>query len=321
VGELALIDALDAVFARTDGRVVRSIGDDAAVIRAGAYAVVSVDTMVDGIHFRRGELSSGEVGARALAAALSDVAAMAADPGEAFLALGVPSGLPDDEVLELARGARRVADEHDVAIAGGDVTAAPALTVSFTVIGWVGRPEAVVARDGARIGDRVCVTGRLGGAGAGLAIVERRAGGALAPAVREALRTRYARPHPRFAAARELARHGARAMIDLSDGLATDASHMATASGVRLELRLGAIPLEEGVSEVASELGLDPRAFAATAGEDFELCVCLPPQAVERLSGGAGGVQLAVVGEVVPGPAGVNFLDYEGELVGYEHRF
>jgi thiamine-monophosphate kinase len=322
--ELELIDRLAEVFVASGHRVLSRIGDDAAVARAGRYAVTSVDAMVDGVHFHRGQVSGEEIGHRALAAALSDLAAMAAPPGEAYLLLGVPPGLPESEALELARGAQALAAAHGVTIAGGDVTSAPVLVVSFTVVGWCDDPGTLVGRDGARVGDRVCVTGRLGGAGAGLAVIEGRGGGGLSEERRQSLRERYTRPEPRFAAARELARHGATALIDLSDGLASDAAQLARRSGVRLELSLAALPLADGVEQVSVELDLDAGRFAATAGEDFELCACLPAPAAETLSGpgaAALGFELTEVGVVTAGPPGVSFVDCDEALSGYEHRF
>ena len=256
--------------------MVRWLGDDAAVVRADGYAVTSVDTMVDGVHFRTAQLSDREVGHRALAAALSDLAAMGAAPGEAYFALGVPEGLDAEYALGVARGAQELASQTGITIAGGDITRAPALIVSFTVVGWAQDPGELVGRDGARPGDRVGVTGTLGAGGAGLVLFDGTDSGTLTAARATALRQRYARPLPRLHEGRALSDRGARAMIDLSDGLATDAGHIARRSQVTLELTLAALPLADGVAEVAAALGVDPRAFAATAGDDYELCVCMP---------------------------------------------
>src|SRR5262245_38121784 len=133
--ELELIEAFERALAGASPRVIRSVGDDAAVVRADRYAVTSVDAMVDGVHFRSEQLSPEEIGHRALAAAVSDLAAMGAPPGEAYLALGLPAGFESGSALALIAGARALADAVGITIAGGDVTRAPALTVSFTVVG------------------------------------------------------------------------------------------------------------------------------------------------------------------------------------------
>jgi thiamine-monophosphate kinase len=321
--ELELIEALEQLLESEDPRIVRRLGDDGAVVRARPYSVTSVDAMVDGVHFLASELSPAEIGHRALAGALSDLAAMAAAPGEAYLALGLSRDCGRDFALKLVRGAKALADRHGVTIAGGDVTRSDALFVSFTVVGWAEDPAQLVGRDGAQPGDLVGVTGTLGGAGAGLVLLQERA--KVEPEDRrQALRERYARPQPRIEEGQLLARWGARAMIDLSDGLATDAEHLAHRSAVRIEMSLEALPLAESVSDVAAQLGVPAASFAATAGEDYELLVCASPHArgaIDRaLATLASGIVVAWIGEVTDGPAGVVFSDADGPIAGYEHQ-
>lgn len=321
--EFELIAELPEVLGHGDPRVVRWIGDDAAVVRARGYAVTSVDTMVDGVHFRVGELSAAEIGHRALAGALSDLAAMGATPGEAYLALGLPAGSGLAETDALLGAAQTLAAGHGVTIAGGDITRAPVLTISFTVVGWAADPGELVGRDGARPGDLVGVTGTLGGSGAGLALLEGRARLADGDPAAAALHERYARPQPRLAEGRALAAAGATAMVDLSDGLAADAGHLARASGVTLELELASLPLAPGLREVAVQLGADPGAFAAQAGEDYELCICAPPggrsQIEAKLASTNDAVRITWIGRVLPGEPGARFTDASGSLSGFEH--
>jgi thiamine-monophosphate kinase len=264
------------------------------------------------------------VGHKALAGALSDLAAMGADAGEAYLSLALPEHFEPGAALELVRGLEALAERTGTTLAGGDVIAAPALVVAVAVTGWAEREEDLVGRDGAAPGQLVGVTGELGGAGAGLLLLED-ADPDLGNAERDALVRRQLRPEPRLAAGRALARAGASAMIDVSDGVAGDAEHLAERSGVELSLRLGDLPLAPGVEAVARATGRDPHELAASAGEDYELLVCAPPDRCDALEEAAAsaGAPLSWLGETGPGRGAV-FTAPDGTpvhgLAGFEHR-
>jgi thiamine-monophosphate kinase len=300
MGEFELLARVRERLPPPGGRVRLGSGDDAAVTVPGGATATSVDALVEGVHFRRDGTALGQIGAKALATALSDLAAMGAEPGEAYVAITVPPDLDEDGCLEAVDGIVALAAATQTTLAGGDVTRGPVLAFAVTVVGHASAADRFVSRAGARPGDSLVLTGELGGAGAGLL-----AAGAEVPGLGEEIAAGLARrqlePVPRLAAGRALAAAGATAMIDVSDGLGADAGHLAAASEVGLQIAAEELPLAEGVAEVAAALGRDPLQLAVSAGEDYELLAALPPGGDLEALGESAGVAIARVGEVVAG--------------------
>jgi thiamine-monophosphate kinase len=255
---------------------VVGIGDDAAVLQptAGHKLVVTTDVLVEGLDFTA-ELSEPEDwGWKAVVANLSDLAAMAAEARWLVLALSVPEATPVATLERVYAGVGEACRAFGVALVGGDVSAGPALSLAVTALGEAERP---VPRSGARPGDRLCVSGPLGAAAAGLALLQSGDPAAAGLLGRfPGLAAAHRRPRPALAMGLALARAGATAMIDVSDGLAGDALHLAEASGVGVEVHDAAVPLAPGVAEAAALLGRDPLELALGGGEDFVLAAALP---------------------------------------------
>lgn len=237
------------------GDTAQGLGDDAAAVAFphGERIVASVDASVEGVHFRREWLTPEEIGYRAAAAATSDLAAMAATPRVLLLAFALPSAWTTD-VPALAAGVGELARSVGASVVGGNLSAATELSITTTVLGSAWAP---LPRTGLRPGDRIFVTGRLGGVGAALADL------LAGRTPRPEHRARLARPMPRVREALWLAAEGATAAIDISDGLLGDLENLAAASGVAIEARADRIPCADGVAPEA----------AATSGEEYELIV------------------------------------------------
>jgi len=255
------------------------IGDDAAVLANGVLA--ATDALVDGGHFRCDRSAAHDIGWKAMAVNVSDIAAMGGTPTAALAAVVVPSG---DAVIEpLVEGLADAADAFGCPLVGGDLTTGPAVMVTVAVLGTAPVTGAVT-RAGARVGDTVFVTGTLGGPAAALRALER------AEAVAPEARIRLERPTPRVGEGRAAASAGATAMIDVSDGFARDLSHICDESGVGVRIHADALPVGAGAS-------VDD---ALTGGDDYELIFCAPdPAAVAATFVGIGLAVPTAVGEVV----------------------
>jgi thiamine-monophosphate kinase len=252
------------------------VGDDAAVLRPtpGRRLVVTTDVLVEGRHFTAALSDPADWGWKAVAVNVSDLAAMGAVARWLVLALTVPDAAEVATLERVYAGIGEACRAFGVALAGGDTSGGPALSLAVTALGEADR---VVTRSGARPGDRLVVTGPLGAAAAGLALLQRGDRPARELLGRfPGLAAAHRRPTPDLAMGPRLASAGATAMVDVSDGLAGDALHLAEASGVGVELRDAALPLAPGVAEAAALLGRDPVAFALGGGEDFVLAAALP---------------------------------------------
>lgn len=300
-GEFGLIAALNEVLpesVRANDRVRLGIGDDAAIWAptAGVASVITTDTLIEERHFRLDWTDWRSLGHKMLAVNLSDIASMGAAPVLATITLGLTGEERIADLEELYRGAAALAEPHSVAIAGGDVvrTTGP-MVLSVTVVGE-GMP--LLRRDGARPGDRVIVSGTLGASAAGLRLLEVPELGS-GRATADLLVGAHLRPNPRVALGKVLARYGATAAMDLSDGLLGDLPKILTASGVAARVVSELVPVIPAVRALFPDDWLD---LALRGGEDYELLATVPEDAVREIRREAAqvGATITEIGEIVP---------------------
>jgi thiamine-monophosphate kinase len=270
LGEFPLIEAITARLA-AGASVLLGPGDDAAVVAAADGRVVATtDVLVEGRHFRKDWSPPHDIGAKAAAANLADVAAMGAVPTGLLVGLAIPSDREVEWVLSLADGLSEEAASAGAAVAGGDVVRSEVVVVSVTAMGSLEGRDPVL-RSGARPGDLVAVAGRLGWAEAGFAILSR---GFRSP---RTLVEAHRRPAPPYAEGPRAATLGATAMVDVSDGLVSDLGHVARASGVALSLSSDAFHVPEAFHDTARALNADPMQWLLNGGDDHALAACFPP--------------------------------------------
>ncbi|HWA53166.1 MAG TPA: thiamine-phosphate kinase [Solirubrobacterales bacterium] len=327
MGEFELLARIRERLPADAPRIRLGSGDDAAITVPEGATATSVDALVDGVHFRREDATPAQIGHKALATALSDLAAMGAEAGEAYVVLGMPGDFGEDECVELLEGMLALATDTGTSIAGGDLTRSPTLFLSITVVGHAPDAGELVSRGGASPGDVLVLTGEIGAAASALELLDNPkldADFAFYPSIapvkaksaRERLLRRQLEPTPRLAAGRALAAAGATAMIDVSDGLGGDAGHVAAASEVGLHIEAEALPQAVGLDQLAKALGEDPWRFVL-GGEDYELLASIPPQRLEEAIESvrdAEDIALTRIGEVVAG-SGVEIRLPGGGLV------
>ena len=300
-GEFGLIAALTRVFEQGE-HVLVGPGDDAAVLRVRTgHVVVSTDVLVEGRHFRRDWASAADIGHRAAAANLSDVNAMGGRASSLTIGLAAPADLPVAWALEFAQGFAEEAALVGASVVGGDLTQADQVVIAVTVLGAC--TVAPVLRSGAEAGDVVALVGRQGWAAGGLAVLGR---GFRSPRV---LVEAYRRPEPPYDAGPSAADAGATSMIDVSDGLVADAGHVATASGVAIDLHRAAFTIPEPLEAVGAALGADPLRFILGGGDDHALLATFPdvgsvPEGWLVVGEVRAGEGVTVDGEPYEGPAG-----------------
>jgi thiamine-monophosphate kinase len=264
-------------------KLANTIGDDAAVWQPSRShrSVITTDALVEGVHFRLDTMSMHDIGWRAMASNISDLAAMGSRPVLATVALGIPGAADRELVLELYRGMLAIASAHECVIAGGDITRAPGWTISITAVGEV-RPTHVKGRGGARAGDVIAVTGPLGASRAGLHLADN-LNNVLTADLQQEARDAHCRPLPRVPEGRFFAAsEHVHAMMDLSDGLSTDLARMCERSNCAAVV--DEVPVAPSAAAMAQARGEDPQAYALAGGEDYELLVALNARAFDYLS-------------------------------------
>jgi thiamine-monophosphate kinase len=285
LGESGIIDQVRKLFQDAPPEILKGIGEDCAVLRSPSELILlSTDLLTEGVHFERSWAQAREIGRKALAINLSDIAAMGGTPNFALLSLGLPEDLEEAYLLDLLKGIRELAKQHGISIIGGNTSRSPqGIWISLTVLGKIA-PQEVLYRSGARAGDHLLVSGFLGEARGGLEILKK---GMAKPKYPKLVKA-FLDPKPQMALSRLLARSGSvHAMIDLSDGLASDLDHLCQESGVGAEIYPSQIPISRSLRDLADKLGGNPLDWALRGGEDYALLFAVPPEGMERVVEGA----------------------------------
>ncbi len=319
LGEFGLIELLREDVSRAlpdDAALLAGIGDDAAVWHAAGQQIATVDTLIEGVHFKFEFTSWEQLGWKALAVNLSDIAAMGGRPRYALIALALPGTVEVRQVRLLYRGLLDAADIFGVAIVGGNVSSAPQVSLTGTLIGEA-TGETLLRRDSAAPGDSIAVTGRPGNAVAGLATLTEP--GLPREAAGDHLREAFLRPYPRVREGQTLLKCGVRCAIDLSDGLAADLGHITDASDVGADIHFDRLPQDRYLAQTFGTRAMD---LVLHGGEDYELLFTAPLEIIREVTRQLS-CPVSVIGEVTPGE-GVSLIDAGGQrrplaVSGWDH--
>jgi thiamine-monophosphate kinase len=311
IGEFGLIELITKKILSKDKRVLVNVGDDAAVIRSSPdkLLIFTTDTMVERVHFDLRYCTFEEIGWKAMTANLSDIAAMGGLPTYALVTIGLPGSMQAESVLSIYKGASAVAGKHGCKIIGGDTTLVPKdLFISIALLGEVEK-KALVTRSGARKGDLICVTGKLGEALAGYQHLKRYGRDKLS------LVRKHLMPLPRIAEARELVRRlRVNSMIDISDGLSSELFHLAEESGLGALIHERNIPVSPKCTKMASLLGAEPLPWALSSGEEYELLFTVDRKDQGKLGRIGANLDFSVIGRMVDKAQGLKIVRKSGVI-------
>jgi thiamine-monophosphate kinase len=329
IGEFGLIEKIKQLVdkeQKKSDRVIVGIGDDAAVVATpdNARMLLTTDTMVENVHFNMSYVRGEDIGFKAMATNLSDIAAMGGRPDYATITLGLPRDTEIDLIKDIYRGLLDCAGAYGVKIVGGDLTKSPKVFITVSLTGHVSS-DTLRLRSYAEPGDIVMVTGALGGASAALKGLK--AGARPGRGMPKSLFMRYARPIPRLVEGRLAAKAGAHAIQDISDGLLADLKHISKASGFGAFIRLNDIPVFPEATRLPGLSKSSAIRLALTGGEDYELIITAQPADAKIIQAKVEGdtkTKLTAIGEILGAEQMVDVVDETGRLVpqkkkGYEH--
>ncbi|MFC1962821.1 thiamine-phosphate kinase [Chloroflexota bacterium] len=324
MGEFALIDLIKSIIEQSQKRelsshqVVTGIGDDAAIWHnEEGLALATTDTLVEGVHFKPGMGTWEELGGKALAVSLSDIAAMGGIPRYALVSLTIPPSTEVGTITALYRGMIEAANRYEVALVGGNTTRATELSITTTVLGSA-TEKGVLRRSAARPGHLIAVTGYLGLAAAGLRMLT------LPPSLdkesEKLSQAAYLRPQPRLVEGKTLVEHGVKAAIDISDGLLSDLGHICQASGVGARIEVDKLPIHPVLKRAFPGEALE---LALSGGEDYELLFTAEEDIMDRVREEIPGL-ISIIGRITEGPGEISMVDDKGQVLslarkGWEH--